>query len=511
MSKIIQRIVSNAEKSPDKTAFVCGQDSYTYREFVSISLTYAHYLKNLGVQADDKILIAAKNSVNFAALLIAAADLGAVLVPVSPHTPIHTMMKMKDAVAATHLIAEPDLLEKVPDEDLSRFENTICIDGTNPKWTCLPTSTEKELSPLSNADTFPDDQPYILTMTSGSTGQPKPILLSQNTKILRAKALCDLYGLTADATFLAATPLYHSLAMRLVLAPLLTGATAILMPRFLPEAWIKCVDEHHASFSMIVSSQVLSITGQLETTGQQAFNTDGHFKTLISSSDTLPTKEKTRVMSAFQCDIFECYGTSEIAIATSIKIGSDDALNKTVGTPAPEVQVRILDENGLDTKSGEVGEIACKTPLLFSGYYQDSERTSQVMQDGYFKTGDLGRVDENGYLTYCGRTKYMIISGGINVYPTDIENTVLELDGVNKCAVFAKPHDTLGHQIGVAIVKSNSDDGESLTARKIRKFCIDRLADYQLPTSIIFVDELPLNHVGKLDRAALSDMYGTPN
>lgn len=223
---------------------------------------------------------------------------------------------------------------------------------------------------------------------------------------------------------------------------------------------------------------------------------------VVSSSALLEPYAKNELIEKLHCDFHEMYGTSEVSTATSINF--KEALNKklSVGRPLPEADVRILKDNGDQAPTGEIGEIACKTTLMCNGYYGMPDIFSAAMQKGYFKTGDIGYLDEDGYLYFSGRKKELIITGGINVYPSDVEKCVLELREVSECAAFAYPDERLGEVVALAIVTKK---GKKLNKRAIHVQCAKNLADYQHPHKIFFVDQLPKNAMGKLVKSKLME------
>jgi acyl-CoA synthetase (AMP-forming)/AMP-acid ligase II len=343
-----------------------------------------------------------------------------------------------------------------------------------------------------------------MVLTSGSTGEPKPILLSQHTKILRADAAAALYGTTANDVTLAATPLYHSLAQRLVLMPLLSGGTAILMKHFTPATWIDTVRRHSVSFSIAVSTQLKQIMDKLEYSGDALPS----LRCLVSSSALLDEATKGRLVTCLQCDFHECYGASEIAIATNLSPESAAHKLGSVGTAIPGTKVIILDKNGQAAPPNTVGEIACQTPMLYSGYYRQPDTTAaSLWGDNYFRTGDLGQFDDDGFLYFIGRIKDIIITGGVNVYPKDIEDVVATHPAVKECAAIPLLDDGLGEVVGVVVAFNDSRPRPSL--RELQRLCMLRLGDFQQPRRFFIVPELPKNAMGKLDKPSLRKTYST--
>ena len=367
---------------------------------------------------------------------------------------------------------------------------------------------------LQQVDIAPDNDgdirksPYILTMTSGSTGSPKPIVLSQDCKLKRAMAAADLYGVTAEDKVLAATPLYHSLAQRLVLLPLLMGGTSIVLPGFSAKNWVQVVSNSRITFTIAVSSQLKQILGYLDTNKSDVSS----LRCLVSSSERIADNLKEQLLSVLSCEFHECYGASEVAIVSDLNVKSAPHKLSSVGKPLSDVNVIILGKDNSVLPAGEVGEIACATPMAFSGYYRNEEQTSACAyyldnSNGlrFFRTGDLGSLDSDGYLYFNGRLKEIIISGGINIYPKDVEDAIRTHSAVDEVVVVALPDDRFGEKVVAVIqLKPNVSQARELQ-RSIQKHCMCQLADFQQPQQIIFVDELKRNAMGKLVRRVVAE------
>ncbi len=505
MTQIADAFSANVAKFPDKEAIWCDGISMTYAEFGALVNDCRDTLSARGVRRADHIGVLLPNCIEFAAVMLAAADLGAALVPLSPALPANAIHTAFAAADVRHLIGTRNRLSALQSAD---HDFTFA----NGSWTAIGDTLEapdaqqwKELQAIKTApnpetESAQDDDAFILTMTSGSTGDPKPIVLTQRTKFNRAAAAVELYSITAADRTLAATPLYHSLAERLVLTPLLTGGTAVVMSRFSPSEWLKCVAEQSVTFTIAVSSQLRSILERLTDDVLDELNT---LRCIVSSSALLEDEVKTELVAKLHCDFHECYGTSEIAIASNL--GPEDGQDRlnTVGRAAPGVEIKILDDDGNELPPNTPGEIACRTPMIFGGYYKRPDLTRDAMQGDFFCTGDLGRLDEDAYLYFLGRKKEIIITGGINVYPADIDAIIGSDPAVAECAAFAYPDDNLGEIVAVAVVPQNPDEFE---ARSLRFLCARQLADYQQPRKYFVVESLPKNAMGKLMRRKLLDL-----
>ncbi|MPM29811.1 Long-chain-fatty-acid--CoA ligase [bioreactor metagenome] len=497
MSKLSDLFYQNADKYLDKSAIWCDGETATYQELSSLVSRYSNFLINHGVLYRDQIGIPMNNSIESVALIMAAADIGAGLVPINPTLPLSAIEAAFTSGNVKHLIARKSFYEKLEKAGSDRPQGlALCLDG---EWEGVfsfgEVMKESVKRPVSNQVT--GDETLILTMTSGSTGVPKPIELTQNNKLKRAFAHIELYGITKEDNILAATPLYHSLAERLVIIPLLIGATAVLLPRFTPILWLNCIKEQQVTFTIAVSAQLSQIAQLLSSPFVPEIDS---LRCVVSSSALLEPHVRTQLIEKLQCDFHEMYGTSETSTVTNINFKEALHKQKSVGRCIPEADIRILRDNEEIADIGEIGEIACKTQLLFNGYYGLPDLTKQAFADGYFKTGDLGCLDEDGYLYFCGRKKELIITGGINVYPNDIDQCVMRLSDVAECAAFSYPDERLGEVVALAVVAQKD---KTLSKRALQMHCAKHLADFQQPHYIFILDELPKNAMGKLMRSKI--------
>ncbi|MDP2029746.1 MAG: class I adenylate-forming enzyme family protein [Thiobacillus sp.] len=492
-----------AEHNPGKLALVVGNVHYAYRDLLQEVDALADGLSSAGVEAGDPVGVLLPNCAEFVLLLLAGARLGVVIVPQSMGLAEDALISTFKAADVRHLVAWSGATAKLADLGLPPGGIRVVAGGAQAGWTPLQALIDTGKDQPKSASMLQDELPYLMVLTSGSTGKPKPILLSQRTKLLRATAAAELYGVSADDVTLAATPLYHSLAQRLVLMPLISGGTSIVMAHFSPATWIAEVRRHGVTFSIAVSSQLRQILDAL-IAGKETLPS---LRCLVSSSALLDDATKARLLAHLPCEFHECYGASEIAIATNLSPGDASRKLGSVGTAIPGTDVLILDENGLQVPPNTPGEIVCRTPMLFSGYYAQPAATEAAMWGHYFRTGDLGMMDSEGFLFFLGRTKDIIICGGINIYPKDIEDVIATHPAVKECAAIPLPDEQLGEVVGVVVAVHAPAPPPAV--RDLQRLCMQRLGDFQQPRRFFIVSELPRNAMGKLDKPALRQAYST--
>lgn len=495
----------NAEAFPDKEAIWCDGKSVTYKDMAELVSRYSNLMISLGAAYGDHIAIPMNNSIESVALFFSAADLGVCVVPLNPSLPLEAIKAAMKAGDIQHVIARKAFFsecEKSGGLDIPGF--AICLDGEFSG--CTPFEKIKEMSsdrPRIDYD-LNGTESLILTMTSGSTGTPKPIDISQINKYDRAMAHIRVYNITKDDRILAATPLYHSLAERLVILPLILGATSILLPRFTPAIWLKCVEEQKPTFTIAVSAQLAQILELLKQPNAPKITS---FRSIVSSSALLEASVKYELINLLKCEFHEMYGASEVSTVTDICFQNSKEKQNSVGKPFDEAQIRILrdeSESDFDTDCapGEIGEIAVKTKLQCKGYYKQESIMQAAMFGDYFRTGDLGYLDEDGYLYFAGRKKELIITGAINVYPHDIDVVIERLPEIEECAAFSYPDEKLGEVVALAVV---AREDMEINVRALRMYCARNLADFQQPHKIFILDKLPKNTMGKLQRMGILD------
>lgn len=501
MGKIIADLFyQHAAETPEKTAIWCDGESLSYRQLADLVSRYSNLLLSRGVRRGEHIGVPMLNNINSVALIMAANNTGIGLVPINPSTPQHFVKTTFASGDVKHLIAHRAFLKHMAAAGgLDIPGITVCTDGEFEGAISLD-EIQSQSAERSACPDVTGDETLVLVTTSGSTGSPKPIQLTQNCKHRRAQAHFRLYGLNRDDVILAATPLYHTLAVRLVMLPLQLGGTAVLLPRFTPDVWLKCIQDQKVTYTIAVSSQLAQVSEILADTNYDVSS----LRCVVSSSAWLEPVVKERLISVLGCDFHEIYGTSETASPTDIDFRESVDKQRSVGRCVPGAKIRIRRTDGSEANTGEVGEITADTDQIFAGYYNRPDLTEAAFDGKYFRTGDLGYVDEDGYLYFAGRLKEIIVTGGINVYPQDIETTVLNHEKVRECAAFSYHDDKLGEVVAMAV---SPKIGASLTKRELAVYCARNLADFQQPRVIFIVDEIPKNNMGKITRLTLEEYF----
>ena len=471
---------------PDKNAILFNETKYSYSQLNKEVVTLCENLETIGCRRGSHLGTLFKNGPEFIVLMLAAARSDLILVPLNPSYPQKTINRLLEEMDVDFIFSFKNIQSKKRVEygKLEICRSTILFFQVG-------LTEKKQYGHLSNGT------PFILTATSGSTGNPKPIALSQEVKILRSEAACKLYGVTENDIILSATPLHHSLGMRLCLLPLLIGATSVILPKFSPQRLVDIIDKYLVSFSILVSSQLLSLSKFLQNSSSLLTS----LRLVVSSSAPLDKETKLKLRTKFSFALHECYGTSELSIVSNINLSLPSMSVDSVGEVCEEVEVRIIDNSNETLPEGRLGEICCRSKLGFTGYYGLSEETDKShTHDGFFRTGDIGMIKDNT-LFFRGRIKDVIITGGMNIYPQDIEEVILDCPNVKECAALGIHNPRLG-EILVTIIAPN-EINEKFDILLLQRHCLKSLSDYQQPIQYYLIDTLPLNSIGKIDKPSL--------
>ncbi len=343
---------------------------------------------------------------------------------------------------------------------------------------------------------------FSVPYTSGATGRPKGVMLAHRGRVLACFVMAAehaCYG--PDDRAVATTPMFHGAGFLMALVPIFFGGSVEILPRFDIERLLKTISDNAATSAYMVPTHFAAMFAL----GEAAKKYDVRsLKAVISGTAPLAQAMKARIIEHFgEGKLYERYGTTETNIATALR--PVDQLRKIacVGQPLPGTHVRVLDDAGNEVPRGEIGELAVGSPYLFSGYLNLPEATAKATRGDWFVTGDMARIDEEGYLYLVDRKNDMIISGGENVYPREVEEILLAHPAVAECGVAGAPHQYWGEAVTAFVALR---PGMNVSADELTKACRDRLSAYKVPKEIRFVDALPRNSMGKVLRRSLRDM-----
>jgi malonyl-CoA/methylmalonyl-CoA synthetase len=487
-------LLGAADQTPEAIAVrsldQAGSPALSYREIAEQSAAMAQVLSAHGVAPGDRVAVVAQKSATFLVLHVACARAGAVFVPLNPdYTDTELSALLSDAdpqllvldPLRTELTGSRRWLTLDEDDDgtLRETVQRVSDDGTA-KFVDVPRS---------------GDDPATMLYTSGTTGRPKAAVLSHANVVANARTLVAAWGFTERDALLHVLPLFHTHGLFVAAhCALASGAQILLRSRF--DARVTTADLAMATVFMGVPTHYTRLLAE------PRFGADStaHVRLFTSGSAPMLVETHEAVRDRTGHTVLERYGMTETGMLTSNPLLGERRIG-TVGPALPGVQVRIADGSDRPASFGEVGAVQVRGANVFSGYWQRPElQATEFTDDGWFRTGDLGRLDRGGYLELVGRAKDLIITGGMNVYPKEVELALDALDSVIESAVVGIPDPDFGEVVAAAVVPAPDCQ---LDPQEVRRAARTTLAPYKVPKRVIVLDSLPRNTMGKVEKTRL--------
>ena len=497
---LYQRFADVLNAAPQRTLIeTLSGEIYSYADVLSISSRYAGALQSLGIKKGDRVAVQVQKSPQALFLYLACLRAGAAYLPLNTaYKPAELEYFIDDAgpkLVVCDPAAEPILndicAQRSPPPAL------LTLDAAGQGTLHELASQQSEKTPIVECA---DDDLAAILYTSGTTGKPKGAMLSHNNLRSNAETLVDYWGFSESDVLLHALPLFHVHGLFVAChCTLLSGSKMLFLPRFDADAILKNLPDCTAM--MGVPTFYVRLLDRTEFDRERCRN----IRLFVAGSAPLLEETFNTFYERTGHKILERYGMTETGMLTSNPL-TGERLPGTVGLPLPGVSVRVCDDAGKVLPQGEIGDIQVKGPNVFSGYWQRPEKTAEEFtSDGYFKTGDVGKIDANGYVSIVGRSKDLVISGGYNIYPKEVESVLDGIEGVVESAVFGVPHPDFGEAVTAAVVLADSSAAPS--PEEIILATKQLLASYKVPKSIHFVDALPRNAMGKVQKNVLREQF----
>ncbi len=456
----------------------------TARDLDRQSKQVALRLIAFGLKAADRIAMSCLPCVDLIVLHIAAMRAGLTVVPINT---AFTDKEVKNILAEAH--AKLFVSDRV---DSAEFDG---VPSTDLRLELLPQETPQAHQQIEHRNTLlRTDYPAMLLFTSGTTGRPKGAVLSHGNLLASAQALVTAWSWTPTDRLVLSLPLFHMHGLGVgVHGTLLAGASAVVLPSFSVEGVFDAIAQHDATLMFGVPTMWVRILASTRVAEL------GKLRLCVSGSAPLAATVWNGLAERGGQHIIERYGMTETVMLTSNPYEGNRCPG-AVGLPLPGVEVRLTQYSTEGTKDG-IGEIEVRGPNVFGGYLASGQpNASNGLVDGWFATGDLGRVDHDGYLSIVGRSKDLVISGGYNVYPNDVEEVIRTHMVVFDCAVVGEPSDEWGETVVAFVI---AKPGRTIDVDELSAFCRSNLANYQTPKRIVVVDDFPRNALGKVMKADL--------
>lgn len=499
-----QLLMRHASERGNKCAFRDPRGSVTYAEIDRRTAAFAGSLADLGVAVGDHVAILLPNGVAWAESCLGIVRAGAVAVPISAEArAAEVAYRLTDAgcvAVVTHDAAMPLLATLA--SDLPSLKYVISVDGAANGALAYHDLAKRTDGP---APRDPDalDEPSFLIYTSGTTGKPKGVRLTCRSMLwVTAACWAPVLGLSHDDTLLGVLPLYHSYALNLcVLSVVATGATIHFMDRYSTGPALDLLASGEFTLFPGVPTMFHYLIEGSEKAGSRQ---PAGLRACISAGAILPGALAQAFEQRFGIPLLDGYGITETSTMVTLNPAQGARPAGSCGMPLPGLAVRIVDPaTGRDCDAGQEGELIVRGPNLMLGYLNKPEETAKAIRDGWYHTGDLARADRNGFLSITGRIKELIIRGGQNIAPAEIEEVVQQLDQVVDCAAVGLPDERLGEIPGLFVI---ARDGQTDCAA-IAAHCRQHLSAYKVPPVIELVDSIPRTGSGKIIRFQLREDY----
>jgi len=495
---VYDMLKKNCRLFENATALVSGDVRITFGELLRGVQSLSGSLSIQGVNKGDRIAILAQNNHNFFLLLGAAAAMGAIIVPVNWRLSIDEIQYiLQDSAPSTIFFDE-------------NFKNVISqlrakCDSLK-KYFVFGQSEDDYISftelmgnyPAKEAEIKGND-PYIIIYTAAIQGQPRGAILSQDNVIFCNIQVASMMGLSSNDTYLNFLPFFHVAGIVIPFSVMHLGGRNVIMAKFDPKAVAGKIEKERVTIITTFPPVLRQIMAEISK-GTYDLSSLKYAFGFLESSDTIADFEKKT-----GCQFWVGYGQTETTGVTCLGLKSEKP--GSAGKQGTLVNIKIVDEYGRDLETGEKGEILVRSPIVFHGYWRQEELTRWTFRDGWHHTGDMGYLDNEGYLWYVGRKaeKELIKPGGENVYPVEVEKVILEHPGVNEVTVIGVPDPKFGEGIkAVCVLRPNV----RLSEQELIDFVAARIARYKKPGYVSFVDSLPKKEDGSIDREKVKALYG---
>jgi long-chain acyl-CoA synthetase len=492
-------LTASAERGPERPALKLDDTVLTYGALDEASARVAGLLRARGIGAGDRVGVMLPNVPYFAVAYYGILRAGGVVVP------MNVLLKARETgfylsdpgaklVFAWHAFAEAA-------EAGASEAGAECVLVTPGEFERLLGEAEpvREVAERDGSDTA------VILYTSGTTGTPKGAELTHDNLRRNTETMVELFGFGPDTITLGALPLFHSFGQTCGLnATLHAGGLLTLVPRFDPAKALEIIQRDRVTVFEGVPTMYAAM---LNHPGADEFDTST-LQICASGGAALPVEVLHGFEERFDTKVLEGYGLSETSPVASFTPPDGERKAGAIGIPIPGVEMKVVDDEGNDVPQGEVGEIVIRGHNVMKGYWKRDDATAETIRDGWFHSGDMARIDEDGYFFIVDRKKDLIIRGGYNVYPREVEEVLYEHPAVREAAVVGMPHPELGEEIGAAVALK---EGQEASPEELQAHVKDQVAAYKYPRMVWLVDELPKGPTGKILKREIAPPAGSPS
>jgi long-chain acyl-CoA synthetase len=497
-----------ADRHPDRLAVVGSDVRLDYRAFHERVARLAAGLAALGVQPDERVAVLDKNSTKYLELYFAIPRAGAVAVPLNYRLATPELAYILNDSTATTLFFSNEYAPQIDAlrQELPSIRNYVCL-GSELAWArdyeALLAGANGSLppAPRSRQDVF------LQMYTSGTTGRPKGAMLTHANMVANTLTALAERDYTAEDTYLHVAPLYHCADLEIFYGMTFACAKNVVLREFRPEAVLEAVQREHVTVAFLVPAMINAL---LEHPGLDSYDLTS-LRLIVYGGSAIPEDRLRAALERLPCKLSQGYGLTETSPILTILPAADHVLDgphvrriQSSGRPARGVEVKIFDEREQECAPEVVGEIVARGKNIMKGYWRDPEATAHALRGGWFHTGDMGFCDADGYIYIVDRMKDMIVTGGENVYPREVEEVLYTHPDVLEAAVIGVPSERWGETVKAVVVLR---EGCSASGEELIAYTRERVARYKAPTSVDFVGSLPRNPSGKVLKKVLREQY----
>lgn len=497
-------LTRHAKYKAQKTAIICGKQQQTFSELNANVNQLVRALQQAGVCKGDKVATILPNCIELWEIYWACAKMGAVAVPLSP---------LLRGTGLANLVTNADTKVVITNREtagyVTEIKNSISVVAADNYWLTNDSGTsgyqsyhalkaaQSSLEP--DVETVTGSDPYNIIYSSGTTGLPKGIVISHAVRALYGSLFANSYRMTPESVVMHSGSIIFNGSFLTLMPAMFLGCTYVLQDHFDPQEVITVIRAASVTHTILVPSQIIACLQQEKFCKQELPS----IEYILSVGAPLLLEHKQELNLRLPAVFYELYGLTEGFMTI---LDKTDAARKTgsVGYPPSFMDMKICNDNGEPVSTGIIGEIVGRGPLLMDGYYKNETQTNEAVRNGWLYTGDLGYVDEEGFLYLTGRKKDLIISGGVNVYPADIEEVIIKHPAVKDVAVFGVAHSEWG-ETPVAAIVVKTIDADAVAIKTWVNNHID--ARFQKVNDIVIMDELPRNVAGKVLKRELKEQY----
>lgn len=498
-------------EQPGAEFAVSDQEAFTYAEAEARANQIAHALVAAGYRVGDRIGLLAKNSIDFILFYLGASKVGVVPTPLNYRLAPREWALILNDSGAKGIVADDDFVDQVGSvrADLTSATDFVVRGEGGSDWRTFDEWIGSE--PTVAVDiVVPGSTPLYQVYTSGTTGRPKGVLMPHES--MAWQTVQQSFALTRaevlSGRLLVTAPLFHAGIASLWMTAAAFGGSVFVQEQFEPHATVSALQDERIAWTLLIPSMLQSCLVNVATVADSDY-TD--LDLIVYGGSPIAESTLRRAIEVFRCGFLQLYGLTETNTVVQFQpsdhraaLESNPERLLSAGRPVAGSAVKVVDPDGDPVAVGEVGEILVRGPQLFAGYWNNPAATEEGIDEGWLHTGDAGSLDEDGYLYVQDRIKDMIVTGGENVYPREVEDVLFEHPAVADVAVIGVPHDTWGEAVKAVVVLR---EGAAATEDELIDFCRDKIGGFKRPRSVDFIAEMPRNPSGKVLKKELREPY----